>query len=111
MIGKTGLAGQYDFKIEFEYVPDSGGAGDPGAAAPPAGRDAPPVFDVVQTRLGLKIEPGKGPAGILAIDRVERPGGNQAACLARDKRVKSPGAKTSGTDGSVHAALRGWMLL
>ena len=32
VIDKTGLAGRYDFQIEVEYPPDSGGAGDAGAA-------------------------------------------------------------------------------
>ena len=72
VIDKTGLAGRYDFQIEFEYVPDSGG-GDTGAAQPPAGPDAPSIFEVLQAKLGLKLEPGKGPSEILVIDRVERP--------------------------------------
>ena len=73
VIDKTGLAGRYDFQIEVEYPPDSGGAGDAGAAQPPAGPDAPSIFEVLQAKLGLKLEPGKGPSEILVIDRVERP--------------------------------------
>jgi uncharacterized protein (TIGR03435 family) len=70
---KTGLAGRYDFQIEFEYVPDSGNAGDLGAPQSPAVLDGPSIFAVLQAKLGLKLEPGKGPNEILVIDRVERP--------------------------------------
>ena len=67
---KTGLAGRYDFQIEFEYVPDSGNAGDLGAPQSPAVLDGPSIFAVLQAKLGLKLEPGKGPNEILVIDRV-----------------------------------------
>lgn len=73
VIDKTGIAGQYDFQIEFEYTPDSGRAGDPGAPEPPAFSDMPSIFGVLQAKLGLKLEPGKGPSEILVIDHVERP--------------------------------------
>jgi uncharacterized protein (TIGR03435 family) len=73
VIDKTGLAGRYDFQIEFEYVPDTGGTGDAGARQQPAGPEAPSILEVLQTKLGLKFEPGKGPSEILVIDHVERP--------------------------------------
>jgi uncharacterized protein (TIGR03435 family) len=74
VIDKTGLAsGRYDFQIDFEYAPRSGPSSDPGAPEPPAASEAPSIFEVLQAKLGLKLEPGKGPGETLVIDHVERP--------------------------------------
>jgi uncharacterized protein (TIGR03435 family) len=74
VIDKTGLTGRYDIQIEF--APETGAAIDPGAHQPAAGPDAPSIFEVLQSKLGLKLEPGKGPDQTLVIDHVERPTGN-----------------------------------
>lgn len=74
VIDKTGLAGKFDFHLEFGY--DTPGLkmrhpplpeGDPGGA--------PSLFMAVQ-KLGLKLEPAKGSGDFLAVDSVARPAGN-----------------------------------
>ena len=67
------LTSRYDFQIDFEYAPRSGPSSDPGAPEPPAASEAPSIFEVLQAKLGLKLEPGKGPGETLVIDHVERP--------------------------------------
>jgi uncharacterized protein (TIGR03435 family) len=76
VIDKTGLAGQYDFQIEFDYTPDTGGPADAATSQSPPASDAPSVFKVLQAKLGLKLESAKGPVESLVIDRVERPASN-----------------------------------
>lgn len=66
IVDKTGLNGRYDFKLQWTM-------NETDATAP----DAPPgLFTAIQEQLGLKLEPMKGPADVLVIDRVERPGAN-----------------------------------
>ena len=74
VIDKTGLTGNYDFKLE--WTPDE----NQGAVRAPGGDGAPPVndsagvsiFTAVQDQLGLKLEATKGPVEILVIDRAEK---------------------------------------
>lgn len=68
IIDRTGIAGLFDFHLEFAPEADSGGPGD-------ADR-GPSIFTALQEQLGLKLEPAKGPAEFLVIDRVQRPSGN-----------------------------------
>jgi uncharacterized protein (TIGR03435 family) len=73
---KTGVAGKYDFHMEFsadESTPgfllggsESGDAPDPGYAT---------MFSAIQ-QFGLKLVPTKGPGHFLMIDSVERPSPN-----------------------------------
>ncbi len=65
---KTGLAGEYDFRLE--WLPDesqpSGGHEVPGADAAGA-----PIFTAIQG-LGLRLAPFKGPVEIMVVDHVEK---------------------------------------
>ena len=70
VFNRTGLAGEYDFQLDF--TPDSGPCR--AAVDDPAGK--PSVYTAVQEQLGLKLEPSKGPVQLLVIDRVEKPSGN-----------------------------------
>jgi uncharacterized protein (TIGR03435 family) len=65
VIDKTGLAGNYDFKLE--WVPDD-----------LAQKDAsgPNLFTAVREQLGLKLESQKGLVDFLIIDRAEKPAAN-----------------------------------
>lgn len=70
----TGIAGLYDFKLDF--APMTSGA-EPSAASPATAPDpAPDIFTAIQEQLGLKLEPGKGPVAFLVIDHIERPSEN-----------------------------------
>lgn len=72
VIDKTGLGGRYDFQIEFDLGQEGGGADAPGASQP-NGPGAPSIFEVLQAKLGLKLEMGKGQVEVLVIDHAERP--------------------------------------
>ena len=85
VLDKTGISDQFNIRIAF--VPDDH---TPAPIArppvdPPAG-PGPDVFQALDQQLGLKLEPTKGPAGYLVIDRVERPTPD-----------RDPAAQTSGT--------------
>jgi uncharacterized protein (TIGR03435 family) len=60
VIDKTGLSGVYDVKLDWS--PDL--STDTGFAS---------IFTALQEQLGLKLEAGKGPVEIIAIDNIERP--------------------------------------
>jgi uncharacterized protein (TIGR03435 family) len=77
VIDRTGLKGNYDFKLQWTPDPgQSGGLGGP----PPPGVEAPPppdpngpsIFTAVQEQLGLRLESQKGPVDLIVIDRVEK---------------------------------------
>lgn len=60
---KTGIAGAYDFRVEFASD-DFGGQGD---------RDLPNIFTAVEKELGLKLEPVIVSQDTLVIDSVSQP--------------------------------------
>jgi uncharacterized protein (TIGR03435 family) len=62
VIDKTGLAGKYDFTLQ--WAPDE----DPGGG--------PSIFTAVREQLGLRLESAKLPVECLVIDHVERPSPN-----------------------------------
>ena len=76
VIDKTGLAGKYDFTLQ--WTPDPGGPAPFGGpdAAPPPDPSGPSLFTAVQEQLGLKLQSTKGPVEILVIDHVEKPSEN-----------------------------------
>lgn len=61
VIDKTGLQGTYDVHLRWGTDSDSSG---------------PSIFDALETQLGLKLEPGRGPVEYLIVDRVEKPTAN-----------------------------------
>ena len=63
VIDKTGLAGAYDWNLEW----------DPNASVDSA---LPSLFTAVQEQLGLKLEAQKGPMQVLVIDSAEQPSDN-----------------------------------
>jgi uncharacterized protein (TIGR03435 family) len=69
LVDKTGLAGKYDFTLE--YVPERIGSGpDINASEPPA---SPTFSEAIQEQMGLKLVPNKGPVQTYLLDHVERP--------------------------------------
>ena len=60
VIDRTGLAGEYDFTLE--WVPN---LNETAAGAS--------LFTAVREQLGLRLEPGKRPTDAIVIDRIERP--------------------------------------
>jgi uncharacterized protein (TIGR03435 family) len=71
---KTGLTGNYDFKLE--WLPEGRGAV-PGriyVGGPPA--DGPALLTALEEQLGLKLESQRGSMQVMVIDSVERPAEN-----------------------------------
>jgi len=58
---KTGLTGRFDF--QFDYAP----------ALTQAAEQNATVFTAIRERLGLKLQPVKGPVDIIVVDSAERP--------------------------------------
>jgi uncharacterized protein (TIGR03435 family) len=77
-VDKTGLKGDYDFKMTFapDLGPRPADAGDAGASAARADNDGPSIFTALQEQLGLKLEAQKGPVQVLVVDSVQKPSAN-----------------------------------
>jgi uncharacterized protein (TIGR03435 family) len=73
VVDKTGLAGRYDF--DLEWAPDeSQFGGDVGVA--PSDAPIPPFFTALQQQLGLRLEATRGPIETIVVDHAERPSAN-----------------------------------
>ena len=91
IVDETGLAGEYDFQLDWTPEPGEGGAfrfgppgGDgpqqhaagegapPAGAAPPELAAAPPLQVAIQQQMGLKLDAKKLPIEILVIDHAEK---------------------------------------
>jgi uncharacterized protein (TIGR03435 family) len=81
VIDKTGLTGRFDFRLQFsrDLGLDLGsgkrgmGGRDPGPRVEAVGPSLPAALE---SQLGLKMAPSKGPVEFLVIDQVERPSAN-----------------------------------
>ena len=69
VVDETGLAGVYDFKLE--WTPDELQMTEPGSAGA-TGEAGNSLLAAIQEQLGLKLEPQKGPVEILVVDRAEK---------------------------------------
>jgi uncharacterized protein (TIGR03435 family) len=72
IVDKTGLPGPYEF--DLTWTPDA--LLQPGATAAtgrPADLPGPSLFTAIEEQLGLKLDPQRGQAEVLVIDRVARP--------------------------------------
>jgi uncharacterized protein (TIGR03435 family) len=74
VVDKTGLTGVYDIELTYTPDPDTGQQLAPGQ--PPADLSGPSLFTAMQEQLGLKLEGGKGPVEVIAIDSAEKPTAN-----------------------------------
>jgi uncharacterized protein (TIGR03435 family) len=77
---RTGLAGAFDFDLEFTLDPALRGRG-PGGGLPPqaenaaarADPDGVSIFTAVQEQLGLRLESTTGSVEVLVVDSADRP--------------------------------------
>lgn len=80
VVDKTGLTGQYDFKLSF--TPESAESRVPieqdtgGSLHPPRGDRPPSVFAALREQLGLKLESASQPVEYLVVDHIEKPSEN-----------------------------------
>ena len=75
VVDRTGLKGNFGFKVEWESEPDAPSNSGPGMI----GRmmhAGPAMFTAIEELLGLKLESTKGPVEVLVIDHVEQPSPN-----------------------------------
>jgi uncharacterized protein (TIGR03435 family) len=75
VVDRTGLKGNFGFKVEWESEADSPSNSGPGMI----GRimhAGPAMFTAIDEQLGLKLESTKGPVEVLVIDQVEQPSVN-----------------------------------
>jgi bla regulator protein blaR1 len=67
---ETGLEGVYDFKVDWApdstLLPDQPPSGDPGGS----------IFTALTERLGLRLEPKRGPVPVYVVEKIERPSEN-----------------------------------
>ena len=88
IVDKTGIAGKFNFHLEFTPDPyvrgqgvpairggDVGNTSNPSNPAPPAD-PGPDIFVALQEQIGLKLSSDEGPVSFLIIDHVEKPTGN-----------------------------------
>ena len=74
IVDKTGLTGNFDFELHWRPEPSQfGGRGGQLAAV---NEDKPDIFTAMQEQLGLKLEPTKGPADVIVVERAEKPSEN-----------------------------------
>lgn len=77
IVDQTGLAGTYEFAMQWTYDPTITGAQLPSGGEPPDAIPAAPsgtsIFSAIQEQLGLKLESTKAPYQVIVINRVERP--------------------------------------
>jgi uncharacterized protein (TIGR03435 family) len=73
VVDETGLAGRYDF--DLEWTPDETQFGGNVPTADPE-HSKPDLFAAMQQQLGLRLEATRGPIEALVLDRVERPSEN-----------------------------------
>ena len=74
---KTGLDGNYDFKLEYDpstVFSREAALGNPPAVASSPGAGS--IFTALQEQLGLRLDSRKGPLEVLVIDRLEKPSEN-----------------------------------
>jgi len=82
VIDKTGLAGVYDFALEWTPEPGQGGGPEafgfpPGTPGPSnATFNGPSIYTAVQEQLGLRLDSQRGPAEVLVVDFVDKPSAN-----------------------------------
>jgi uncharacterized protein (TIGR03435 family) len=74
VVDRTGLAGLYDFELQYSMMAQGPLTTAPAGATTPTAPidDGPTIFDAVR-ELGLKLESERGPVEHLVIESVERP--------------------------------------
>lgn len=82
VVDKTGLAGKFDFALE--WTPEPGEDGGPETSGlppgtrqePPSSTDEPSIFTAIREQLGLRLKSGRGAVEVIVIDDVRTPAAN-----------------------------------
>jgi uncharacterized protein (TIGR03435 family) len=72
VIDKTGLSGEFDFRLRYDgpQYPNIAGRGGVGEQRDVTGA-APTIFSALEHQLGLKLKPVKAPSDVLVIDHAD----------------------------------------
>lgn len=74
VLDKTGIEGEFDFKVQFaDDSPPRPGADPAEAPSDPSG---PSLATALQDQLGLKLETLKAPVEVIVVDRAEKASAN-----------------------------------
>jgi uncharacterized protein (TIGR03435 family) len=77
VVDQTGLAGKFDFTLEWRPDTAQTAAQGPNAPAlPPEVASRPDIFTAFQEQIGLKLESMKTPVEVFVIDQVQKPSEN-----------------------------------
>ncbi len=77
VMDKTGLAGKYNFTLQWTPDETQGPTYGKDLGPPPAqDTGGPSLYTALQEQLGLKLESTKSPVEVVVIDHIERPSGN-----------------------------------
>ena len=77
VIDQTGLAGRYDFALN--WTPDDSQFGGMAAKLPPPAENTNPppnLYTAIQEQIGLKLDATKAPTDVIIIDHVQKPSEN-----------------------------------
>jgi uncharacterized protein (TIGR03435 family) len=78
VLDQTGLAGRFDFTLD--WTPEPSQFGGRGGQAPQPGADdpaaLPDLFTAIVAQLGLRLESAKAPVDVLVVDHIEKPSDN-----------------------------------
>jgi uncharacterized protein (TIGR03435 family) len=66
VVDRTGLTGNYDYKLKYADDPDPEATVSEGAS----------IFTALQEQLGLKLESARVPIDTIVVERVSRPSAN-----------------------------------
>ena len=73
VLDQTGIMGKYDFSLVWSPDQPNAPPVNPNALAP-LGADLPPdLFTAIQQQLGLRLEAGKLPIDVMAVEKAEKP--------------------------------------
>ena len=74
VLDRTGVAGDFNYRVEFATPPDFTGYPTLYPGVPVL--TSPSLITALKEQLGLELKPDKAPVEILVIDHVERPSEN-----------------------------------
>jgi uncharacterized protein (TIGR03435 family) len=73
IVDKTGLTGEYDFTLKFQFMPRfPGQMATAGQASDPNGDDGPTIFTALDQQLGLKLQKVKQTLDRIVIDQADK---------------------------------------
>src|SRR5262249_26406506 len=101
-VDKTGLKGEYNMKLEYQFVLPGGGPGGPaaGPGPPPVPTEPlpPALTTALQEQFGVKLQSGKSTADVLNIDSADHPSENwrERCCPGGDRGIARQRAVRAG---------------